>query len=492
MSRIAAQLAIDDTNVHRSFTTETEQRILESLKKSNERFTENYPGDPMERQPVHTFYGGAHLFKADTVKKLGQLALHSLEAYGSNFVEFAKVLNLSHSGKLPSSKKQIDALKKKLNKEASLLDSKNVHAWIFNAVYDRVVEKLASEPIEDYRIDFEDGFGHRTNAEEDHEAMRTAGETVRAMEQDMLPPFVGIRIKPFSEESKNRALRTLDIYLTTLCEKSNNRLPKNFVITLPKVTDAEHVNALAQCLSEFERLHHLPWGSLKLEIMIESPQAIIGPDGGTLLPSLVRAGKDRCIAVHFGPYDYTTGLNISSRYQTLDHPACDFARRMMQAALAGTGTRLSDGANHEIPVGPHRKSGRPLTAKQNKENREAVHRVWRHYYSQIRHTLEQGFYQSWDLHPGHLPIRYAAVYMFFLEGLRSASERMKSSLEHANKASLSGQFFDDAASGQGLLNYFLRGIFCGAIHPDDIGRIGLTQEELDSRSFSGIISGRNK
>ncbi|MBL7995408.1 phosphoenolpyruvate kinase [bacterium] len=490
MSRIAAQLAIADTNLHRSLSSETEQQVLASLKAANEQFAQIYPGDSLGHQPVHTFYGGAHLFKSDTISKLGKLALNVMHVNAANFAEFAKAVGLPGSKKLPVSKKQLEILRKKVEKEESLLESKNKSAWIANTVYNRVIKKLTREPIEDYRIDFEDGFGYRTDAEEDHEAMRTAQETASAMEQNLLPPFFGIRIKSFSEQSKRRAMRTLDIFLTIYLEKSGNRLPENFVVTLPKVVSPEQIKALVRLLIEFEQLHRLPDGSLKLEFMIESPQAIVGCKGESQLTDIVTAGEGRCVAAHFGPYDYTTGLNISSRFQTLDHPANDFARQAMQVALAGTGVRLSDGAVHLIPVGPHRAVSKALSIRQVKENREAVHGVWKNYFAQVQRSLMQGFYQSWDLHPGHLPVRYAAVYNFYLEGLEAASARMKSSIEKGNQASLSGQMFDDAASGQGLMNFFRRGIQCGALTEKEIHLTGLKAEDLRLGSFTAMIADR--
>ena len=488
MSRIAAQLAIADTNLHRSLSSETEQQVLVSLKAANERFVQLYPGDSPGRQPVHTFYGGAHLFNSDTIPKLGKLALNAIHTNAANFAEFAQAVGLPGSKKLPASRKQAEVLRKKLEKEESLLESKNKHAWIANTVYHRVIEKLTHEPIEDYRVDFEDGFGYRIDVEEDHEAMRTAHETASAMEQNLLPPFFGIRIKSFSEESKKRAIRTLDIFLTTLFEKSGGRLPENFVVTLPKVVSSEQIKVLVRLLRAFEQLHRLPDGKLKLEFMIESPQVIIGSNGESPLTDIVTAGEGRCVSAHFGPYDYTTGLNISSRFQTLDHPACDFARHAMQIALAGTGVRLSDGANHQIPVGPHRAAGKVLSVRQMKENREAVHGVWKNYFAQVQRSLMQGFYQSWDLHPVHLPVRYAAVYNFYMEGLEAASLRLKSFIEKGNQASLSGQMFDDAASGQGLMKFFQCGIQCGALTEKEIYLTGFNAEDLLTGSFTAMIA----
>jgi hypothetical protein len=121
---------------------------------------------------------------------------------------------------------------------------------------------------------------------------------------------------------------------------------------------------------------------------------------------------------------------------------------------------------------------------------EAVHRVWQLSYRHIRHSLERAWYQGWDLHPGQLPVRYAAVYAFFLEGLDAASRRLKAFMEKAAQATLVGDVFDDAATGQGLLNFFLRGLNCGALNQDEVLASGLTLEELRSRSFRAIVESR--
>ena len=109
----------------------------------------------------------------------------------------------------------------------------------------------------------------------------------------------------------------------------------------------------------------------------------------------------------------------------------------------------------------------------------------------MRHSLVTGFYQGWDLHPAQLPSRYAAVYAFFLEGLDAASERLTNFVQKAAQATLVGDVFDDAATGQGLLNYFLRAMNCGAITEDEaVEKSGLTLDELRGRSFVKILNGR--
>jgi hypothetical protein len=308
-----------------------------------------------------------------------------------------------------------------------------------------------------------------------------------------LPPFIGIRIKPFTEELRARSMRTLDIFVSTLVEKSGGKLPGNFVVTLPKITIPEQVNALAGLFELLEQATGLASDSLKLEMMIETTQSIINNRGEINLPLLLAAARGRCVAAHFGTYDYTASCSITAAHQHMMHPACDFAKNMMQVSFAGTGIWLSDGATNIMPVAPHRFSegGTPLTAEQINENREVVHRAWKLHYDHIQHSLENAFYQGWDLHPAQLPTRYAAVYSFFLESLDAASERLKNFVEKAAKATLVGDVFDDAATGQGLLNYFLRAINCGALTEEEAVELsGLTVAELRSGSFVKILNNR--
>jgi citrate lyase beta subunit len=356
-----------------------------------------------------------------------------------------------------------------------------------------VIEKLEREPVEDFRIDIEDGYGNRPDEEEDGHAVSAAAETADGSKKGTLPPFIGIRIKPFNEELRARSFRTLDIFVSTLVEINRGRLPDNFVITLPKITIPEQVSTLATLLQRLEKQTDLPEGSLKFEMMIETTQSIINHQGQINLPLLLAAAEGRCVAAHFGTYDYTAGCNITAAHQHMLHAACDFAKHMMQVSFAGTGIWLSDGATNIMPVAPHRfvEGGEPLTQEQIEENREVVHRAWKLHYNHIQHSLTNAFYQGWDLHPAQLPTRYAAVYSFFLDGLEAASERLKNFVEKAAKATLVGDVFDDAATGQGLLNYFLRAVNCGALTEDEAVELsGLTLDELRSASFVKILKNR--
>jgi uncharacterized protein DUF6986 len=456
-----------------SLPGESLRDLTERLRTANDSFARHYPGESGRRQPVHTVYGGAHLFRSDSANRLGSLAVRSLDQFAPDFLSFARALELADVNQ-----GQHD------NKPASLAQT----------IYERVKEKLRREPVEDFRIDFEDGYGNRPDVEEDGHAGSAAAEVAQGQVNGTLPPFIGIRIKPFNEELRTRSFRTLDIFVSTLAEKTEGRLPNNFVITLPKITIAEQVAALASLLGRLEGQNGLAEGSLKFEMMIETTQSIINHRGEINLPLLLAAAEGRCVAAHFGTYDYTAGCNITAAHQHMLHPACDFAKNMMQVSFAGTGIWLSDGATNIMPVAPHRQveGGAPLTAEQADENRQVVHRAWKLHFDHVQHSLITGFYQGWDLHPAQLPTRYAAVYSFFLESLEAASERLKNFVEKAAKATLVGDVFDDAATGQGLLNYFLRAINCGAVTEDEALKLsGLTLDELRSASFVKILKNRS-
>ena len=69
---------------------------------------------------------------------------------------------------------------------------------------------------------------------------------------------------------------------------------------------------------------------------------------------------------------------------------------------------------------------------------------------------------------------------------------MSNFVEKAAQATLIGDVFDDAATGQGLLNYFLRALNCGAVSLDEVARTGLTLEEIQLRSFAAILKARRE
>ncbi len=441
------------------------------------------------RTPVHVVYGGANLFKAETPAKLGRIALKSLETYAPNFAEFSRAMWLSGADALPVYNDAIQKLERQLSEDAEEIKSKNFAAWFAWTIYSRTIEKLKREPVEDFRIDFEDGYGFRSDAEEDAHGVSASDELAKSFREKTITPFCGFRVKSFQRETFKRAVRTLDLFLTNLLEKTGGDLPKNFVVTLPKITRREEVGILAELLNEFEKINGLENGAIKIEIMIETPQAIINERGEIALRGLIEAGNGRVNSAHFGAFDYTASFGVSGIHQHLRHEACVFARQMMQISLAPLGIRLSDSVTTEMPVAVHRSEN--LTNAQIKENIRAVHKAWRTHYNNVNHSLINGFYQSWDLHPAQLVARYAAVYSFFLESKGAQGKRLKGFVEKATQANLTGNTFDDAASAQGLLNFFSRALACGAMTEAEItDATELTKSKLNSASFFQIMENR--
>jgi citrate lyase beta subunit len=462
------------------------ESVLAPLRAAHQDFTRAYPGDPTTRQPVHTVYSGAQLVRRDAAERLGAAALRHLNEYFPDFLVFAEALGLPGVEAVPNSHETRSLVLASAARGGELGE-----LALAATVWRRVRAKLEREPVEDLRIDFEDGYGHRPDAEEDAQALVAAAEVAAGMAAGSLPPFIGIRIKPLTAELYQRSLRTLDLFLTALAAATGGKLPSGFVVTLPKVTAREEVAALVDVLERLEADLGFPHGSLQIELMVETTQCLLDAQGRSALPGLVAAARGRCLGAHFGVYDYTAGCGLIASQQRMDHPVCDFARHLAQVALTGTGVVLSDGATNLMPVGPHRAApGDSLSENQLAENQRVVERISRRNYLDVRHSLESGYYQGWDLHPAQLPIRYAAVYAFFLEQLPEMTARLRGFIDKAAQATLLGAVFDDAATGQALLNFFLRGLACGAIDESEVLATGLTLEEIRTRSFKAILAAR--
>ena len=433
------------------------EEAASALREANLEFAQTHPGEGPGRQPVHTVYGGAQLFAFDTASKLGRVARQSMTRYAPDASALGTALGVLDHPKLAT-------------------------------IDQRVREKLAREPVEDLRIDFEDGYGNRPHDEEDGHARVVVDELTRGIQEKTLPAFIGIRIKPLNEEMRARSIRTLDLVSTGLVEKG--AIPDNWIVTVPKITIVEQVEFFVKVLDYLERKLELEHGALQFEAMVETPQIILNARGTSLLPRLFEAAEGRLSAAHFGTYDYTAGCNITAAYQRMQHSACEFAKNVMQVAFAGTGVWLSDGSTTVLPVPIHK--GDALSEAQQAENVARVHGAWRMHYDDVRHSLSGGFYQGWDLHPAQLVSRYGALYSFFLEGIDAAGARLGNFVNKAAQATLVGDVFDDAATGQGLLNYFLRGINSGALSEGEALRMtGVTSEELQGRSFVTILQVRS-
>jgi citrate lyase beta subunit len=345
------------------------------------------PGDAEGRQPVHTVYVPADRFGAGTVAEWGAAARRALDAHPP--LPFPEALR------------------------------------------ERVDRKLATEPVEDLRVDFEDGYGQPGDEEDGH---ATAAAAVLAGGSPT--PFVGLRIKSLEGPTRARGVRTLEVFLDALGPP-----PPGFVVTLPKVSDPGQVSAMTILCGALESANGLPAGSLRFELQIETPAAV------PVVAALVAAADGRCTGLHYGTYDYSAALGIAAAHQSLEHPAADHAKAVMQVAAAGTGVRLSDGSTNVLPVG----------------STDAVHAAWALHLRLVRRSLERGFYQGWDLHPAQLPTRFAATYGFFRDGFPAARDRLRAYLERR-----AGGVLDEPATARALAGYLRRGLDCGALDPDEV------------------------
>ncbi|GAB3983302.1 aldolase/citrate lyase family protein [Plantactinospora veratri] len=313
------------------------------------------------------------------------------------------------------------------------------------SLHDRVVDKLRREPIEDLRIDFEDGYGTPDDEAED-EAARAAGRLVGG---GLGVPFTGLRIKSLTGPVRRRAVRTLDLFLDALRDGGAELPPADrFVVTLPKVSVPAQVEAMVLLCERLEAAYGLPAGWLRFEVQIETPAAILGPDGLATPGRLIGAAAGRCAGLHYGTYDYSAACGIAAAQQSLAHPAADFAKAVMQVAAAGTGVRLADGSTNLLPVG----------------DTAAVQAGWAEHAALVRRGLERGYYQGWDLHPAQLPTRFAGTYAFFREGRAAAVARLRTYL-----AGRSGGILDEPATARALAGFLLRGLDCGALTEDETG-----------------------
>ena len=401
---------------------------------SDARLATDYPGDHRGRQPVHTAYVPAHRFGSHTVRQWRGQALGAIEEFARGPADFAAAFNLD-----PELAEQVLPL---------------------------VQAKLMTEPVEDLRIDFEDGYGTRSDVTEDAHA-RAAARSLRAvLGEDCAPPFAGLRCKSLELVTRHRAVGTIGAFLDAFCEASGP--PFDFVITLPKVTSAAQVTAMKVLCERFGLAYPSAarprW--LSFEVQVETPQLILGPDGAAAVAKCVHAGGDRLLGLHYGTYDYSAAIGVSAAYQSLEHPAADYAKAVMQAAAAGTGVRLSDGSSNVLPVGP----------------KQEVVAAWQLHARLVRRSLERGFYQGWDLHPAQLVSRYAATYAFYRQGLSAASDRLRAYAERVATG------LEEPATVRALAGYLSRALDCGAVSEAEVKTLtGLDREQLSVVRRQGIV-----
>ncbi|MCW4458603.1 aldolase/citrate lyase family protein [Microbacterium sp. MPKO10] len=382
-----------------------------------------YPGDDGSRQPIHTVYVPGDRYTPELPAQWGADAATAVAAAGGTAALCAD-LGLD------------DDLTAQI---APLVDA-----------------KLAAEPIEDLRIDFEDGFGDRGDAAEDAAAEAAAANVAAAVSAGQAPPFIGIRFKCLEAATRHRGLATLDRFVTTLAQASP--LPDGLVLTLPKVTTIDQVTAMVEVCERLEGALGLDAGRLRFEVQMETPQLILAADGTVPVAQLLHRAQGRITSLHYGTYDYSAALQIAAEHQSMEHPAADYAKQVMQVAVAETGVRLSDGSTNIIPV------GEPA----------AVLSAWRLHARLVRRSLERGFYQGWDLHAAQLPTRFIASYAFYREGFAAAASRLDNYLHHADAG-----IMDEPATARALARFVLRGLQCGAVTSAEIqDAAGTTTREL--------------
>jgi citrate lyase beta subunit len=385
-----------------------------------------YPGPRPGRQPVHTVYVPADRLEAGLAAQWGRQALKALETFAPGPVEFGVAMGLP--------------------------------AALAADVRSRVLAKLIAEPIEDLRLDFEDGYGLRADDAEDADACAAATCLAAEISAGTAPARCGLRCKSLEPGTRHRAVRTLDRFLAELL--SHGALPDGFVVTLPKVTSADQVTAMVRLCERLEHAHGLETGRLVFEVQVETPQVILGADGTATVARCVHAGSSRLTGLHYGTYDYSAALGIAAHQQSMEHPVADHARAVMQVAAAGTGVRLSDGSSNVVPDG----------------SRDQVVGAWEQHARLVRRSLERGYYQGWDLHPAQLASRYAATFGFFREGLATAAGRLQGYLERAG-----GPVLEEPATARALAGFLARGLDCGAVTEPELRELtGLDRAGLDA------------
>jgi citrate lyase beta subunit len=397
-----------------AFTMEALADALDQrLAEADAALLANYPGDRGTRQPVHTVYVPGDRYDADTVAQWGQEASAVLAEHGLAITD--------------------------------LSDAFALQPGLAVEVHDRVRDKLEREPIEDLRIDFEDGYGTRADAQEDADAIAAARALADSVQTGTAAPYHGIRIKSFEAPTRRRGLRTLDLFVGELA--GADALTDGFRITLPKVTSVDQVSAMVTTLETVEAAHGVTAGSMRFEIQVETPQAILGADGSALVARMIHAGGRRVTGLHYGTYDYSASLGVAAAYQSMEHPVADHAKDVMQVAAAGTGVFVSDGSTNRLPVG----------------DREEVFAAWQLHLRLVSRSLARGIYQGWDLHPAQLPSRFVATYAFYREGLAAASARLRAYVNGGQSG-----YLDEPATAAALAGFVLRGLECGAVDAAEI------------------------
>ncbi len=402
--------------------------------------------------PVSVLYGGAHRFAADTPQKLAALARSSLAAYAPEPADFARALGVDPS--------RADGL--------------------YAAVSSRLEGPSA---VDDLRIDFEDGYGPRPDPEEDRHADRAGEALAQCQAAGGLPPWVGLRVKAFSGSTEPRARRTLERFLRAYRKTGTGSLPEGFVVTLPKVEEPETVRRFVGALETLEGTLGLAEGAVGVELMVETPRALLA------LPGLAMAAGSRLVGLHLGAYDLLSALGVLPSAQSLDHPQCVAGRVHIALVAAALGVRASDGATTRLPLPVHRGAPGELSPEQVRDNKAAVVGAWGAHARAVRAACSEGVWLGWDLHPAQLPARYGALYEALSAGIEETVVRLTNFVAEAARATRVGQTFDDAATARGLVGHVRRAGALGVIDlPALEARLGLDLGRLFAEGFGAMGS----
>lgn len=414
--------------------------------------TTSYPGERDVRQPVHTVYVPGHLSAPDLTRSWGEQALEAVDANGGMLQLAERVITASRREAGSKAGRETASLHQ-VAREADLLA-------------EAVTKKLQREPIEDLRLDFEDGFGDQGDEAEDRWAAQAARDAVKALSGPAAPAFFGIRFKCMEAGTRARGLRTLDLFLAEVIA-AHGSLPARLVLTLPKVSTVDQVRAMVLACRSLEAQHGLDEGALTFEIQVETPQLILGTDGTVPLAPALHAGGGRVTSLHYGTYDYSASMGVAAAYQAMDHPVADFAKNQMMLAVAGTGVHLSDGSTNILPLG----------------EKEEIQHAWSLHAGLVRRHLKRGIYQGWDLHPHQLPTRFLATFSFYREGGAKAAQRLRSYVFKEDSTVL-----DEPATARALARYLSRGLECGA-HTEEFvtTRTNLSLSELAAVARTGAL-----
>lgn len=281
-----------------------------------------------ERRPVHSWYVVAGDFHADHVRDVGREAEGLILEHAEEFLDC-------------------------LDGDEPLMA--------------KVLGKLAEEPVEDLRLDFTPWTGDRV-------VDRAALSWSSAAASGDLPDHAGIRIPSLGRDTRARSIRTLGRFLEGIGE-----VPPGFVVTVRTVVGVAQVEALVHLA---ERIEKELTGNLRFEVQLESPRAVVSPEGVVEIARMLDEGRDRITAVQLVPDGFGSD-------RLLEH-----ALTQVQVAAHGRDLRLVDGATVRIARG------------------DTVVDVWTRHLAQVRRALGRGLTQGRDAHPAALPSRYAATYAF--------------------------------------------------------------------------------